>query len=176
MGEHGPGRAPTRFRGAGERRAPGGRGAPGRRRSSRRPWLGRFACERRRPGGFADPSFDGPNGRGHGSVRTKHGRFVQFDVPGAISTIGNKINDGGQIVGGFNETGISMGAPGSKRLLFHRGRFTTINVPGSMETQALGIDNLGRVVGEYVDAAGSSTSTTAARSPVAGPATTQAGT
>ena len=68
-------------------------------------------------GGFDDPSFDGHDGRGHGSVRKKNGRFVQFDVPGAISTNANKINDHGQIAGGFNETGISVGAPGSKGFL-----------------------------------------------------------
>jgi uncharacterized membrane protein len=105
-------------------------------------------------GGFDNASFDAPGGRGHGSIRKKNGQFVQFDVPGAISTNANKINDHGQTVGGFNETGISVGAPGSKGFLLHRGRFTTINVPGSIETQALGIDNHGRVVGEYVDAAG----------------------
>lgn len=105
-------------------------------------------------GGFDNPSFDGPDGRGHGAVREKSGRFVRFDVPGAISTLANKIDDRGQIVGGSNDSNISVGAPGTKGFLFHRGRLTTINVPGSIETQALGINNHGRVVGEYVDAAG----------------------
>jgi probable HAF family extracellular repeat protein len=105
-------------------------------------------------GGFDDPSFDGPDGRGHGSIREKNGRFVQFDVPGAISTLANKINDRGQVVGGTNDSNISVGAPGTKGFLFHRGKLTTIDVPGSIETQALGINNHGRVVGEYVDADG----------------------
>jgi probable HAF family extracellular repeat protein len=105
-------------------------------------------------GGFDEPSFDGPDGRGHGLVRKRSGRFVQFDVPGAISTIASKINDRGHIVGGSNEGNISVGAPGTKGFLLHRGKLTTINVFGSIETQALGINNHGRVVGEYAAAAG----------------------
>jgi uncharacterized membrane protein len=105
-------------------------------------------------GGFDNPSFDGPSGRGHGTVRNPSGRFVRFDVPGAISTIAHKINDRGRIVGGYNRTGISVGAPGTKGFLRRRGNLRTINVPGSIETQALGINNHGVVVGEYVGADG----------------------
>jgi probable HAF family extracellular repeat protein len=105
-------------------------------------------------GGFDNPSFDGPDGMGHGILRTKNGKFVQFDVPGAISTNANKVNDRGQIVGGSNDTGVSVGAPGTQGFLLYRGRFTTLNVAGSLETQALGINNLGQVVGEYFGADG----------------------
>jgi probable HAF family extracellular repeat protein len=105
-------------------------------------------------GGFDNPSFDGPDGRGHGAIRQTNGRFLQFDVPGALATVANKINDRGQIVGGSNDTGVSVGAPGTKGFLWYRGRLTRLKVPGSIETQAVGINNHGRVVGEYIDAAG----------------------
>lgn len=105
-------------------------------------------------GGFDNPSFDGPDGRGHGTIRQTNGRFLRFDVPGAVATVANKINDRGQVVGGSNNTGVSVGAPGTKGFLWYRGRLTTLEVPGSIETQAVGINNHGRVVGEYIDAAG----------------------
>jgi hypothetical protein len=105
-------------------------------------------------GGFDNPSFDGPDGRGHGILRKKNGRFRQFDVPGAIATIANKVNDRGEIVGGSNDAGVSVGAPGTNGFLLRRGRFTTLRVPGSTETQALGINNRGWVVGEYFGADG----------------------
>jgi uncharacterized membrane protein len=105
-------------------------------------------------GGFDNPSFDGPVGRGHGILRKKNGRIVQFDVPDAISTIANKVNDHGEIVGGSLDTGVSVGAPGSNGFLLRRGRFTTLRVPGSLETQAVGINNRTQVVGEYIDPSG----------------------
>jgi uncharacterized membrane protein len=105
-------------------------------------------------GGFDNPSFDGPNGMGHGIVRLRDGRFVRFDVRGAVSTIANKINDRGQVAGGFNRTGTSVGSLGTKGFLRGPRGVRVINVPGSIETQALGINNAGVVVGEYVDADG----------------------
>jgi probable HAF family extracellular repeat protein len=105
-------------------------------------------------GAFDNPSADGPNGRIHGIIWEPNGRLVRFDVPGAIGTVANKINDRRQVVGGYNRTGISVGAPGTKGFLRRRGKLTRINVPGSIETQALGINNHGAVVGEYVDADG----------------------
>jgi probable HAF family extracellular repeat protein len=91
---------------------------------------------------------------GHAIVRGRRGRFVQFDVPGAISTIANKISDRGHVVGGYNPTGISVGAPGTKGFVRYGGRLRTIYVPGSIETQALGVNNHGLVVGEYANADG----------------------
>jgi uncharacterized membrane protein len=105
-------------------------------------------------GGFDDPSVDGPDGRIHGSIRQKSGRFASFDVPGAIGTLANKINDRRQVVGGYNNTDVSVGAPGTRAFVRDRGKLTRINVPDSIETQALGINNRGVVVGEYVDADG----------------------
>jgi probable HAF family extracellular repeat protein len=105
-------------------------------------------------GGFDNPSFDGPNGRGHGIVRQRDGSFLRFDVRGAVATLATKINDRGQVVGGFNPTNVSVGAVGTKGFLRGPRGVRVINVPGSIETQALGINNVGVVVGEYVDADG----------------------
>jgi uncharacterized membrane protein len=105
-------------------------------------------------GGFDNPSTDGPNGRIHGIVRSRDGRFARFDVRGAIATLAHKINDHGQVVGGFNRTDVSVGAPGTKGFIRGPRGLTRINVRGSIETQALGVNNHGVVVGEYVDADG----------------------
>jgi probable HAF family extracellular repeat protein len=105
-------------------------------------------------GGFDNPSVDGPDGRIHGVIRERGGRFVRFDVPGAMGTVANKINDRGEIVGGSLDSAANVGAPGSDGFLLRRGMFTKLRLPGSLETQALGINNRGRVVGEYVDPSG----------------------
>jgi hypothetical protein len=105
-------------------------------------------------GGFDNPSVDGPDGRIHGVVREGGGRFDRFDVPGAIGTVANKINDRGDVVGGSLDTAANVGAPGTDGFLLRRGRFTTLRVPGSLETQALGINNRGQIVGEHFGADG----------------------
>lgn len=105
-------------------------------------------------GGFDNPSFDGPNARGHAMVLKRDGSLLRFDVRGAVATLANKINDRGQVVGGFNPTDISVGVPGTKGFLRGPRGLRVIDVPGSIETQALGVNNLGVVVGEYIDAHG----------------------
>jgi probable HAF family extracellular repeat protein len=105
-------------------------------------------------GGYDDPSVDGPGGMIHGFVRKRGGQLVRFDVPAAIGTVANKINDHGEVVGGSLDTAANVGALGSDGFLLRHGRFTKLRVPGSIETQAVGINNHGRVVGEYIDASG----------------------
>jgi hypothetical protein len=108
-------------------------------------------------GGFDNPSFDGPNGMGHATVREPNGRFIRFDVPGAVSTIANKINDRGWVVGGYSPTSVSVGAavPGNQSFLrYPGGMLRTIKIPGAVGSQALGVNNQGVVVGEYLDADG----------------------
>ena len=105
-------------------------------------------------GGFDSPSFDGPAGMGHATVRKPNGRFVRFDVPGAVSTIANKISDRGWVVGGYSPTSVSVGAavPGNQSFLrYPGGKLKAIRIPGSVGSQALGVNNRGAVVGEYLD-------------------------
>jgi uncharacterized membrane protein len=66
------------------------------------------------------------------------------------------INDHGQIVGYYSDTGDNPNAAADSRgfLLDSRGRFERIDVPGAKSTQALGINNLGEIAGGYLDADG----------------------
>ena len=66
--------------------------------------------------------------------------FTTIDVPGATSTVGNGINDAGQIVGTYdNQHGF----------LFSNGSYTTVDVAGVQFTQASGINASGQIVGYY---------------------------
>jgi hypothetical protein len=91
------------------------------------------------------------DGRDHGFLRNRWGRYVRIDVHGAGGTEAYKVNDRGQVVGSYNPQGPLAGDPGSKGFLFDRGRFITIEMPGAVYTQALGINDAGVVVGEYLD-------------------------
>src|SRR5215471_16627464 len=75
--------------------------------------------------------------------------FTTIDVPGALSTNANGINDSGQIVGSFWD-----GLNGHGFFLDVDGSFTTIDVPGASSTGASGINNSGQIVGSFVDATG----------------------
>jgi probable HAF family extracellular repeat protein len=77
--------------------------------------------------------FDGMN-VGHGFLRDPSGSFTTIDVPGAMQTSANGINNFGQIVG----------RPG---YLLTGGSFTTIDVPGETNTSANGINSFGQIVG-----------------------------
>ena len=64
-----------------------------------------------------------------------HGRYTNFDVPGAADTIGLGINDHGVVVGAyFDSHGNSHGFIGRP------GKFTTVNVPGAASTSVDGIN------------------------------------
>jgi hypothetical protein len=90
-------------------------------------------------------------GRDRGFLRTRRGRYLRVDVPGAGGTEIYEINDRGQMVGTYNPRGCLAGDPGSKGFLYDRGRWVTIGVPGAVYTQAQGINEAGVVVGEYLD-------------------------
>jgi uncharacterized membrane protein len=64
-------------------------------------------------------------------------------VPGATFTWANGINDVGQIVGAYSDTG------GGHGFLFDQGIYTTIDGPGAVAdfgTQAYGINDSGQIV------------------------------
>jgi uncharacterized membrane protein len=92
----------------------------------------------------------------HGFLRDRRGRYRRIDVPGARGTAAARINDLGQIVGYYSDTGDNPNAATDSRgfLLDGRGRFERIDVPGAKSTQALGINNLGEIAGGYLDADG----------------------
>jgi probable HAF family extracellular repeat protein len=73
------------------------------------------------------------------------------NVPGSRVTVASKINDAGNIVGGYaDSTGAVHG------FLFSNGRYTTIDFPGAIVTEALAINNKNNfdIVGDYTDTYG----------------------
>jgi uncharacterized membrane protein len=75
--------------------------------------------------------------------------FTSIDLPGATFTSATGINNGGQIVGNYEDV------TGSHGFLDSGGSFTSINVPGATDTYVSGINNGGQIVGNYDDATGS---------------------
>ena len=75
--------------------------------------------------------------------------FTQIDVPGAILTIANSINEGGDIVGPYFD-----GDGNGHGFLLNNGAFTSIDVPGAIFTIATAINIQGQIVGLYFDTAG----------------------
>lgn len=69
--------------------------------------------------------------------------FRTLEVPGATRTVASGINDGGQIVGSYDD---SVGTHG---FVLREGKFTTIGFPGAAWTTALGIGARGEIVGAY---------------------------
>jgi uncharacterized membrane protein len=84
-----------------------------------------------------------------GFLRTRKGRFVDVNVPGAMATGPFKINDRRQVVGIYVD-----GESAVHGFLWDHGDFTTIDVPGAAATAVYGINNRGQMVGFYVDADG----------------------
>jgi hypothetical protein len=84
-----------------------------------------------------------------GFLRTKRGRFVDVNVPGARVTGPFRINDRHQIVGIYADSDDAVHG-----FLWDDGRFATIDVPGATATGVLGINNREQMVGFYVDAGG----------------------
>src|SRR5262249_621725 len=76
-------------------------------------------------------------------------QFTQIDVPGAILTIANSINAGGDIVGPYFD-----GDGNAHGFLLSNGAFTTIDVPGAIFTIAASINTQGDIVGLYFDSSG----------------------
>jgi uncharacterized membrane protein len=84
----------------------------------------------------------------HGFVYSA-GHFTSFDVPGAIATQPNDINEHGQIVG------LYMDADGMDHgFLKERESITVIDFPGAAMTTAWGINARGQIVGTHYDYVG----------------------
>jgi probable HAF family extracellular repeat protein len=74
---------------------------------------------------------------------------VPFDVPGAVHTSVNGINDAGAVAGRYTDS-----AGTDHGFLWQGGSFTPLDVPGAVRTVASGVNDAGAVVGEYTDSAG----------------------
>jgi uncharacterized membrane protein len=100
-------------------------------------------------GGYSDARGE------HGFLQDPRGRITRIDVPGARSTSAAKINDRGQLVGYYTQTGLLEDPDAQRRgYLLDRDRFVRIDVPDAVDTQPTGINNRGQVVGQYLDVAG----------------------
>ena len=87
----------------------------------------------------------------HGFLRSSNGDFTAFDVPNAVFTIGEGINNDGTIVGVYTlADGTLHGF-----VLKKGGAFTTVDVPdlngNAQQTEINSINANGEIVGFYVD-------------------------
>jgi probable HAF family extracellular repeat protein len=71
--------------------------------------------------------------------------YTIFDYPGASQTVANKINNSGQIVGGY----LSSSPLGDHAFIKDGNTFIDIEYPGSIGTTAGGINDAGQIVGAY---------------------------
>jgi hypothetical protein len=83
-----------------------------------------------------------------GFFRSKKGEFTKFEVPGALLTIGEGINNNGTIVGVYvdkadNDNNDIHG------FVLRNGIFETVDVPGAVETQVFSINSKDEIVGLY---------------------------
>jgi probable HAF family extracellular repeat protein len=100
-------------------------------------------------------SYEDHSGMVHGFLLDRRrGRFANIDVPGALGTQAEKINNRGQIVGKYAEDEEDVQNNTLRRFLYDRGRFVRIDFPRARQTLAHGINDRGQVVGEYTDADG----------------------
>jgi probable HAF family extracellular repeat protein len=102
-------------------------------------------------------SYSDNRGMVHGFLLEGRGKFTRFtniDVPGALGTQAEKINNRGQIVGKYAEDEEDVQNNTLRAFLYDRGRFIRIDFPRARQTLAHGINDRGQVVGEYTDADG----------------------
>ena len=81
------------------------------------------------------------------------GVFKLFEYPNAPYTVGNAINDWGQVVGQYADSSGNVGG-----YLYTNGHFTAIDDPNASPamggTDPLGVNDLGQIAGWYYDAQG----------------------
>jgi probable HAF family extracellular repeat protein len=75
--------------------------------------------------------------------------FTSIDFPGAVSTVAQGINAGGQVVGWYNDAANILHG-----FLMNGGSFTPVDFPGATATDARGIGPGGEIVGVFYNAAG----------------------
>ena len=91
--------------------------------------------------------------RGLGARREK-GVFTTIEVPGALATSADDINNRGQIVGGYSEVSNTRPINTPRAYLLDDDAFTLIDVPGADCAVSGKINDRGQFVGVYLDAGG----------------------
>jgi uncharacterized membrane protein len=91
--------------------------------------------------------------RGRGARRDE-GIFTTIDLPGALATTADEINNRGQIVGTFSEVSNTRPINKPRAYLLDDGAFTQIDAFGADCTSGGDINDRGELVGSYLDAGG----------------------
>jgi hypothetical protein len=83
--------------------------------------------------------YDPTMGEAHGYLRDARGRFTTIDVPGALTTLGWRINNRGQVVGIYSDVDRQVPLRFLRAYIYEDGRFTRIDAPDvSNTTQSVG--------------------------------------
>jgi uncharacterized membrane protein len=88
--------------------------------------------------------------KGLHSFLSKKGQYTRLDVPGALSTSAEALNEAGDVVGSYSIAG-PHGQTLQRGFLYSKGKFTLIDFPGGNNTIATVIDNAGTIAGTYDD-------------------------
>jgi uncharacterized membrane protein len=72
-------------------------------------------------------------------------KYTTLNIPGALNSAANGINDQGAIVGVFNTSFTE-----ARAFLLFKGKFTPFNFPGAVNTTASDINNHSQIVGAYL--------------------------
>ena len=91
--------------------------------------------------------------RGRGARRGE-GVFTTIELPGALATSADDINNRGQIVGTYSEVSNTRPLDAPRAYLLDDGAFTLIDAFGADNTQIGRINDRGEFVGAYFDAGG----------------------
>jgi uncharacterized membrane protein len=91
--------------------------------------------------------------RGRGARRDES-VFTTVDVPGAVATTADDLNNRGQIVGTYSEVSNTRPINTARAYLLNDGSFTLIDAFGADCTLSGDINDRGEFVGSYLDAGG----------------------
>jgi hypothetical protein len=82
----------------------------------------------------------------HGFKRWSNSGAISLDFPGASQTRPARINDGGAIVGLYDDPGGQ-----AHGFIYHNGEWATLDYPNTPETALTGISDAGVIIGNGVD-------------------------
>jgi hypothetical protein len=97
--------------------------------------------------------YDPTNGEAHGYLRDARGGFTTIDVPGALTTLGWRVNNRGQVVGIYSDVDRQVPLRFLRAYIYEDGRFTRIDAPDVSNTSLNDINDRGQSVGQAFDAA-----------------------
>jgi hypothetical protein len=92
----------------------------------------------------------------HGFLCDNTRRLINIEVPGAMGTGPNRLNNNGWVVGRYSpDDGNIQANPTLNGFLWNNGTFTFIDIPGTRtQTVPWDVNDAGMVVGEYMDTNG----------------------